>query len=401
MTTALRLVPAAHAPATAPAPAAAPDLSGAALAALTRALAAQAAAHDRDGSFPFEAFARLREAGLLALTVPADRGGAGRGLVDARRVVAAVGAGDASAALVLTMQYLFLHGVAQGNTWPPALRERVLRSAVEEGALGNALRVEPELGSPARGGLPATVARRDGDDWVIDGHKLYSTGIPGLRWLAVWGRTDEPQPRVGVFLVPREVPGLRVIESWDHLGMRATGSHEVILEGVRIPLDHAVDLRAPDRWTQRLDAAQTAWMVVLLGSLYDAVARAGRDWLVAFLKARRPASLGAPLASLPRVQEKLGEIEALLLVNRQLLDQAAEAVDRGEPPSATDSGLLKYVVSGNAIRALDLALQLSGNHGLSRHHPLERRYRDVLCSRIHTPQDDSLLQAAGRVVLGQ
>ncbi|RYY71534.1 MAG: acyl-CoA dehydrogenase, partial [Comamonadaceae bacterium] len=141
------------------------------------------------------------------------------------------------------------------------------------------------------------------------------------------------------------------------------------------------------------------WMVVLLGALYDAVARAARDWLVGFLNARAPGSLGAPLASLPRVQEVVGEVESRLRTNRVLLDHAAAQVDAGHAPHAVDSGLLKSTVTGNAVRAVELALQLSGNHGLTRHNPLERHYRDVLCSRIHTPQNDAILVAAGRRAL--
>ncbi|WP_175691979.1 acyl-CoA dehydrogenase family protein, partial [Burkholderia anthina] len=136
------------------------------------------------------------------------------------------------------------------NRWPARLRASVFDSAVDEGALINALRVEPALGSPSRGGLPETIARRDGDGWRLSGHKLYSTGMPALRWLAVWARTDEPEPRVGVFLVPRERGAddarIRVIESWDHLGLRASGSHEAVFDDVPLPADHAVDVRAPD-----------------------------------------------------------------------------------------------------------------------------------------------------------
>ncbi|MFX6149323.1 acyl-CoA dehydrogenase family protein, partial [Acinetobacter baumannii] len=81
--------------------------------------------------------------------------------------------------------------------------------------------------------------------------------------------------------------------------------------------------------------------------------------------------------------------------NRALLDDATTRVDAAQPPSFGDSGLLKFTVTGNAIRAVELALQLAGNHGLSRNNPLERHYRDVLCSRVHTPQDDAILIAAG------
>jgi alkylation response protein AidB-like acyl-CoA dehydrogenase len=223
----------------------------------------------------------------------------------------------------------------------------------------------------------------------------------------VWARTEDDTARVGVFLVPRNAPGVRVIASWDHLGLRASGSHEVIFEDVAIPLEHAVDLRAASQWApdagSQTDidahATQQAWMAVLLGTLYLSVARAARDWLVGFLNRRAPSGLGAPLASLPRVQEAVGEIEALLNAARVLLEDASAEVDAGRAPSATRSGLLKYTVTTNAIRAVELALQLSGNHGLTRQNPLERHYRDVLCSRIHTPQNDAILVAAGKAAL--
>ncbi|SDI00500.1 acyl-CoA dehydrogenase family protein [Variovorax sp. OV700] len=384
-----------------PAPA---TVDTAVLARLSAQFAATAADHDRSGAFPRPNFEALQSHGLIGLVAPAAYGGGGASLATARRVIAAVARGEPATALILTMTYLQHHALARSDSrWPLHLRERVLRDAVDRGALINALRVEPALGSPARGGLPATVARREGSGWKIDGHKLYTTGIEGLSWLAVWGRTDEPAPRTGVFLVPRNAPGVRVIASWDHLGLRASGSHEVVFENVAIDLDHAVDLRAPGDWApdagSQTDidahATQQAWMTVLLASLYDAVAQAARDWLVSFLNQRAPGSLGAPLASLPRVQEHVGEIAALLRTNRVLLDDATRAVDEGRAQPATESGLLKYTVTSNAIRAVELALQLSGNHGLTRQNPLERHYRDVLCSRIHTPQNDAILIAAG------
>jgi alkylation response protein AidB-like acyl-CoA dehydrogenase len=385
---------------------------GEVLAGLAAGFAASAGAHDAAASFAHGNFAQLHANGLIAEVVPRAQGGGGAGLAQARRIVAAVAGGDAATALVLTMTYLQHRAIARADShWPQTVRDQVFASAVQDGALINALRVEPELGSPARGGLPATVATRVADGWRISGRKLYSTGIPALRWLAVWARTNEPQPRVGVFLVPGPaagIAGVRIVENWNHLGLRASGSHETVLDHVWIPPDHAVDIRAPSAWAPAgasqadidANADQQAWMVVLLGSLYDAVARAGAAWIGDFVRERAPGSLGVPLATLPRVQEAIGEIAALLQTNHVLLGDAAARTDAGEPPTPADSGLLKYIVTGNAIRAVELALQLSGNHGLSRNNPLERHYRDVLCSRIHTPQNDAILVAAGRAQLG-
>lgn len=387
-----------------------PRLAGI-LAELAVRFAATAAEHDVQGSFPHANFALLHEHGLIAQVVPRAHGGGGAGLAEARRIIAAVASGEPATALVLTMTYLQHRAIGRVETrWPEHVRRQVFESAVEDGALINALRVEPELGSPARGGLPATVATRVGDGWRISGRKLYTTGIPALRWLSVWARTDEPEPRVGIFLVPKPAAssaGIRVVENWNHLGLRASGSHETVLDNVWIPPENAVDIRLPSAWApagaSQTDADantdQQAWMVVLLGSLYDAVARAGFDWIRRFVRERAPGSLGAPLATLPRVQEATGEIAALLRTNQVLLDDAAARTDAQAPPSATDSGLLKFTVTANAIRAVELALQLAGNHGLSRNNPLERHYRDVLCSRIHTPQNDAILTAAGRAAL--
>lgn len=379
------------------------------LARLTAQLAGGAAELDASGAFPHANFAALHEAGLVALVVPRPWGGAGAGLAETRRVVAALAHAEPATALILTMTYLqHLALVQEGSRWPLALRERVARDAVQHGALINALRVEPVLGSPSRGGLPDTVAHRTEQGWRLSGHKLYCTGIEGLHWLAVWARTDEAAPRTGVFLVPRDAPGIRTIASWDHLGLRASGSHEAVFEDVLLPPEHAVDLRAPADWApnagsaaeQQAQALHQAWMAVLLGALYDAVARTARDWLVGFLRTRAPGSLGAPLASLPRMHEALGGIEALLHSNRVLLDDAVAAVDCGEPPSVVDAGLLKNTVTAQSIEAVERALKLSGNHGLSRHNPLQRHLRDVLCGRVHAPQSDAVLAAAGRRALG-
>jgi alkylation response protein AidB-like acyl-CoA dehydrogenase len=362
--------------------------------------AAGAGELDRSGAFPFDNLAALHEAGLVAAVVPATAGGGGATLAEARRLLAAVARGEPSTALVLTMTWLIHRQIGQpGSRWPAALRDAVWHSAVTRGALANSLRVEPELGSPARGGLPTTIAARTADGWLVSGHKLYTTGIPGLGWLSVWARTDEPEPRVGAFLVPRipggDNPGQRVIESWDHLGLRASNSHEVVFDRVAIPASHAVDIRSPAEWASGPDADNHAWMITLLGTLYDGVARAARDWLLVFLKNRSPGSLGAPLSSLQRVQQAVGEIEALLWANDALIDALVRRTDAGAPPSLAESGLVKFNVTGNAIKAVELALQLTGNHGLSRANPLERHLRDVLCSRIHTPQNDSILTAAG------
>jgi alkylation response protein AidB-like acyl-CoA dehydrogenase len=367
--------------------------------ALAARFAERAPTHDRDASFPFENFKELSAAGLLALTVPTALGGLGAGALDTARILGVVAKADASTALVLSMHYINHLVMARSERWPGRLARKLAREAVEGVALINALRVEPELGSPARGGLPATIARRTETAWRLTGRKIYSTGAPILKWYAVWARTDEPEMRVGFFLVPAGLPGTRIVETWDHLGLRASGSHDVIFEDVAFPLDHEIDVRKPEDW-RGPDATQAAAQAIFIGAIYDGVARAARDWLVKFLNERVPASLGAPLATLPRAQETLGSIEARLAVNGRLIESFAGDFDDGVPLRASEASVIKLTVTNNAIEAVEDALSLTSNHGLSRTNPLERHYRDVLCGRVHTPQDDSTRVSLGRTALG-
>jgi len=370
-------------------PAALPDLD-AILPGLTAAFAATAAVHDREASFPSANFEALREAGLLALTAPRRLGGLEADLPTAVKVVSAVARGEPATALVLVMQYLFHASVEGRSGWPEHLRQRVVGEAISDGALINALRVEPDLGTPARGGLPATVARRTPEGWRISGRKIYSTGSTALTWFVVWARSDDAEPLVGGWLVRADTPGITIEETWDHLGLRASASHDVVFEDVLVPPDHALDpqpVGAPPPYP----ASFAAWSAVLTSAIYDAVARAARDWLVDFLANRKPANLGAALSTLPRFQEAVGDIDGLLLANRILLDTAA----RGDV-DGVESSLVKHLVTENAITVVEKALKLTGNPGLTRHNPLERHHRDVLCGRVHTPQSDVVLTSAGK-----
>jgi alkylation response protein AidB-like acyl-CoA dehydrogenase len=297
------------------------------------------------------------------------------------------------------MHYIQHLVMAKSTRWPGRLSRKLAGEAIEGVALINALRVEPELGSPARGGLPSTIARRTETGWRLSGRKIYSTGAPILKWYAVWAKTDEAETRVGLFLVPAGLPGTRIVESWDHLGLRASGSHDVIFEDVVFPLDYEIDVRRPEEWGTP-DFTQATVHAIFVAAIYDGVARAARDWLIGFLQTRVPANLGAPLATLPRAQEILGAIEARLAVNARLIDSFARDFDDGFPLSAIESSIIKLTVTNNAIAAVEDALSLTGNHGLSRTNPLERHYRDVLCGRVHTPQDDATRISAGRLALG-
>lgn len=360
--------------------------------------AARAADHDRDSSFPFENFAALQHARLLALSIPARLGGDALDLRTICTIVEEVGSACASTGLVLGMQYLQFARLCANANVAPAVLEMMCRGAIEEGGLLNTMRVEPELGTPTRGGLPGTTAVRTPSGWRLSGHKIYATGAPGLAYFVPWAKTDEDPVRVGWFLVPARTPGMRIERTWDQLGMRATGTDDLFLEGAEIPFEYALDVREPAAWKAGPD--DPWWISLVLGSLYYGIAKAGRDWLLRYLHERQPTNLGASLATLPRFQTAVGRIEALLLECGTMLWTAIESFDSGARAfTPAQLNHVKYVVTNNGIEALHLALGLVGNPGLMRQNPLERHYRDIRCGRIHTPQDDTILLEWGKAAL--
>ena len=132
---------------------------------LSHVLAAAAARNDSEARFPADNVAQLHQAGLLALTVPRRYGGTGAGLLETSHLLGALAKGCASTALILAMQLLKHAALSRTDLLPQQMRARIAEEAVERGALINTLRVEPELGSPTRCGLPATMVRRTPAGW--------------------------------------------------------------------------------------------------------------------------------------------------------------------------------------------------------------------------------------------
>lgn len=355
--------------------------------------------YDETGDFPFANFDALFEAGLLGLVTATEHGGLGGGLTEALAVISSIARGEPSTALVLAMHYSQHYSIRVSGKWPAHLIERVTKANCDGVALLNAAQVEPRVGSPSHGALPETIARKVGNQWRITGHKLYATGIPLLKWVSVLAVTDEPEPRLASFLVPADAAGISVEKTWNATGMRATNSDDLILDDVPVALDDVLEAGPAGEGLKR-DERLSAWYFTLVPAVYDAAARAGRDWLVAFTTTRAPASLGAPLSTVPRIQDGLGQIEIALTANRRLLRSIAEDFDAGRP-IGPDSAAVKHIVIENAIAVTTLALDLGGNPGISRDNPLERYHRDALSGKAHAPQNNLIRTIVAKQLLAR
>lgn len=359
--------------------------------------AERAPAHDRAGDFPHENFADLREAGFLALTAPRAHGGAELPLSRFLSVQETLAAGDGSTALALNMHLIRIGAERESPGWPRAWFDEVCRGAVADGRLVNTAATEEGLGSPAGGGMPETAAVAVEGGWLLNGRKTFVTLAPALWYVVVLARLEPPgggPPEAVDFMVLRDDPGLRVDETWDALGMRASGSHDVVLEDVRLPADRLLARRSE----RKAGRAGSVWFALGVAATTIGVAAAARDHAVAFARERSPGGAGA-IAAIPGVRRRIARIDLLLQRSRALVADAARAWE-GRGQADADAGMApadraaaaKLDALDNGIEAVDLAMRVVGGVSLQRRRPLERYYRDVRAGLHNPPLEDRALE---------
>ena len=379
---------------------------------LSGGLAARAAEHDRDGTYPFEAIDALKGAGYFAAPVPVELGGLG--VSSAHDLVVAssrLARGDASVAIGVNM-----HLVAVLNM------ERRRQVAVAAGAERRARGFASSLEQIARDGVvlaaaisergqdltrPGTRASRTGSGWRIEGRKMFCTMSPAATdlYVAVTYANGEGTERYAYAMVPTDAPGVVVHDDWDALGMRASGSNSISLEGVELPESGVRGgFRAGDPlpYIERNLVSGLFHAAASLGiaESADAVARGGIAGRIN--GDARPRMLAADNA-------------VDLAAARGVISRAAVLIDehRGANPASDGSAeelaalfaeaqAAKAFVGEAATRVVDRALALSGGAGFLNGSPLARAYRDVKAgSFMHPLGANRAYDYLGGVALGE
>jgi len=358
-------------------------------------LAARAAEHDRDGTYPFEAIDALKAAGYFAAPVPVELGGLG--VSSAHDLVVAssrLARGDASVAIGVNMHLVAVLNMERRRQVAVAAgtqrRARGFASSLEQIARDNVVLAAAisERGQDLT--RPGTLATRTESGWRIDGRKMFCTMSPAATdlYVAVTYADSEGTERYAYAMVPIHAPGVVVNDDWDALGMRASGSNSISLEGVELPESGVRGgFRAGDPlpYMERNLVAGLFHAAASLGiaESADQIARQG---------------IAGRINGDARPRMQLADNAIDLAASRGVISRAARLIDhhRAANPasdgSAEQLGALfaeaqaaKAFINEAAVRIVDRALALSGGGGYLNASPLARAYRDVKAGTFMHP----------------
>ena len=365
--------------------------------------ATRAAGHDQNNTFPFENVARMKETGYTALVLPEEYGGSGADLVDFCSCQERLAQGCGATALAINM-HLFSLGsmVERGDLARPQSQQFARAVGRDRQIIGGGI-TEPETGG--NWGLFVSRAVKDGDSYVLNGRKVFTSLAPVIDLFMVMVTVQDPDAGLlgGTFLLPRGTPGLEIIETWNAMGMRATASHDLVITDCRVPLDHAIRLR-PIGEILPEDVSLFAWFSLSIASIYIGVAIAALNFSKEFANRHQPLPLPRPIKYLPGIQFTVAEAETLLAATRAYTLETAKAWVKREDFSGEDGlrrvCMPKYFATNNAIRIVDLAMEVVGAIGIFKKHPLERYYRDVRAGTNHPFSNARMRELIGKNALG-
>lgn len=352
-------------------------------------IAASAADHDRDGTFPYATFERFRDSGVMGATVPAELGGLGVDrLYDVAAALMAVATADASTALALHMQ--FSRGLTLTYEWQHAepaarvLAEGLLREmGAGKAAVCGAAKDHPS---------GSTTLVPDGTgDWILSGRKTLVSMAPiGTHFVAhASALIGARSPRLAAPIVPRDTPGVTVLDNWQGLGMRASGTVDVIFDQCPVPNEN-VFLRDPiGARNDAVLAGQTVSSITMLG-IYLGIAQAARDSTVEAVvkraEATPPAGARALIAHIDAGLYTLHATTAAALTTADVhsADLSGDMDERGRRMMLPYQ-YAKLTINELAPAIVNDCLTVTGSRAYATGHLLSRLYRDVRAGTFMQP----------------
>jgi alkylation response protein AidB-like acyl-CoA dehydrogenase len=330
---------------------------------------------DREQAYPYELYAAWVDAGLLRLPFPEAYGGLGGSVIDMAIVAEEISRKSADLYMAFAgstfcgLNILRKASEEQKRHWLPRLLAGEVRMAISIS--------EPDAGSDV--GAMRTSARRDGDHWIINGQKLWSSGAGADKAVInVYVKTDPKAPaRAGLslFLVDNTTPGVKLTKL-DMLGRRCTGTYEIFFEDARVPADRLIGGENKG-WDCLLSGLQVERVCSAAGNC--GAAQAAVDLALAYAKERK--QFGRPIGSFQAIAHMLADMQTEVEAARSLMWRAAWMVASGQD-ALREISMAKLLSSETYAKVANLGMQILGAYGYTMEFDMQRHFRDSRASTI-------------------
>jgi alkylation response protein AidB-like acyl-CoA dehydrogenase len=340
--------------------------------------------------FPDSIMARMGEIGFLGLRYPAEYGGQG---------------GDYFSAVVLSEEMARAHcgglgmavAVQAEMATPPVFKfgseeqkRRFLVPAIAGTAIASIAMTEPDHGSDLA--QMKTTARRYGDQYVINGRKIFITNGARCQWCLVVARTDTGAGHSGfsLFIVPKETPGFNVTRTLEKLGMHSSDTAELLFEDCRVPEEFRLGDEG-EGWKDLMWELQGERLIAACGGV--AGARSTFEYALQYAKDRT--AFGKPIGNHQVIKHRLVDMGTRINAVQAFVYETARRWDQGEYP-VQEISQAKLLASQLAVDVADDAIQILGGHGYMREFPVERAWRDARLGRIGAGTDEIMKEIIGK-----
>ena len=329
---------------------------------------------DEEQTFPAEVIRKLGKLGYLGSIFPEELGGAGLGYIEYSIIIEELSRVDGSVGIIVAA-----HTSLCTNHIYKAGSEEQKQKYVSKLASGEWLGcwslTEPEAGSDAAG--TRTTAVRDGNCWVLNGAKTFTTNAHHAEVCVAMAVTDRAAAQHGIsaFIIERDTPGFRLGKKENKLGLRASATGEVIFTQCRLPESQLLG-QAGEGFVDSLRILDGGR--VSIAALSIGMAQGAYDAALRYSKTRR--QFGKPISEFQAIQNKLVDMATELDAARLLTYRAAWNLDRDRRVTR-ESAMAKLFASEAAVRIANEAVQIHGGYGFIKDYPVEKFYRDVkLCT---------------------
>jgi len=356
-----------------------------------KALAPNAAEWDEHCHFPTDVIKQAAELGFLGLYTPEAAGGIGLSRLDSVLIVEELARGCTS-----TTAYMTIHNMCTwmlGSFGNASIHERFVHQMVSGEYLASYCLTEPGNGSDAAN--LKTMARRDGDHYVVNGSKCFISGAGSTQVLVLMARTGADGPKgISCLAVPADLDGISYGKKESKMGWNSQPTRTITFEDVRVPVDCLVGEEGEGfKFAMKgLDGGRLNIATCSIGT-----AQAALDATVEYVKGRK--QFGKAIADFQATQFKLADMQTDLVASRQMIRLAASRLDAGHPEATAYCAMAKRFATDACFDICNDALQLHGGYGYIREYPLERMVRDTRVHQILEGTNEIMRFILGRRLL--